>query len=405
MKILVVSQYFWPEEFRINDLAIELKKRGHEVCVLSGNPNYPTGKFNQGYGFKFSVENYHGVKIFRVPIIARGKASGFRLSLNYLSFALTASCFALFHKEKYDIIFAVNYSPITAVFPAIIYKKRFNKPLFLWVQDLWPESVYAAGKIKFTFIFPFLNNMVQYIYKNSNRILVQSEAFIPHLKEKGVSNKKIRYLPNWAEDIYCNCDIPKSKYQNILPEGFIVMFAGNIGEGQDFDSIIKAIEITRQFPEIKWVIIGDGRKKSWVKSEIVRLDLQNNVFLLGRYSVEEMPSFFIHADIMLVSLKDEDIFAMTIPGKVQSFLAFGKPIAAMLNGIGAAVIRKANCGYVANSGDYKMLASNIIDAYQQDPRILIEKGIYGKNYYTQCFSKDVIIDNLIGFFQENPELN
>jgi glycosyltransferase involved in cell wall biosynthesis len=401
MKILVVSQYFWPEEFRINDLAIELSERGHEVFVLTGNPNYPKGKFNQGYGFKFAVENYRGIKIYRVPIIARGNASGFRLAMNYLSFALTASCFALFHRDQYDIIFAVNYSPITAVFPAIVYKKRFNTPLFLWVQDLWPESISAAGKIKLNFLMPFLNKMVQYIYKNSNKILVQSEAFIPHVEEKGVNKEKISYLPNWAEDLYSNMDVPDLKYQNILSEGFIVMFAGNIGDAQDFESIIRAVEITRRFPEIKWVIVGEGRKKSWIKSEIVRLDLENTVFLLGRYPVEEMPSFFVHADILFLSLKDEGIFSMTIPGKLQSYLAFGKPIVGMLSGIGADVIRKANCGYVGNAGDYRMLANNIIEAYQQDSDILIKKGINGKNYYKQNFSKIVIIDNLVRMFEDS----
>jgi glycosyltransferase involved in cell wall biosynthesis len=400
MKILIVSQYFWPEDFRINDLAIELIARGNEVIVITGNPNYPKGKFDQGYGFKFSVENYRGIKIYRVPIIARGNASGFRLVMNYLSFALTASYFTLFHKERYDVTFAVNYSPITAVFPAIVYKKRFNTPLFLWVQDLWPESVSAAGKVKLNLIMLFLNKMVQYIYQNSNKILVQSEAFIPHVIERGVSKEKIRYLPNWAEDLYNNANVSKSKYKNILPEGFIVMFAGNIGDAQDFYSIFKAVEITRQFPKIKWIIIGDGRKKSWLKSEIIRLNLQNTVFLLGRYPVEEMPSFFIHADIMLLSLKDEDIFSMTIPGKVQSYLAFGKPIAGMLNGIGADVIRKANCGYVANAGDYTLLANNIIEAYQQNPNNLIKKGINGKDYYNEYFLKNVIIDNLVRIFQE-----
>ena len=178
------------------------------------------------------------------------------------------------------------------------------------------------------------------------------------------------------------------------------MFAGNIGEAQDFESIIEAAEKTKHIPEIKWIIIGDGRKRNWVETEINRLGLQENVFLLGRYPMKEMPSFFVHADIMLLSLKDEDIFSMTIPSKVQSYIAFGKPIAGMLNGIGAKVIQESKCGYIANAADYSSLANNIIIAYKQPPNVLLEMGLNGKNYYNLNFSKKVIIDNLLQTFQE-----
>lgn len=400
MKILIVSQYFWPEEFRVNDLALELVERGLDVTVLTGNPNYPKGSFYAGYGFKYSTENYQGIKILRVPIIPRGKNS-FTLTLNYFSYLLLGSIFALFHIRQYDKIFAVNFSPITATYPAIVYKWRQKKRLFLWVQDLWPESVLSTTNLKSKVITILLTIMVKHIYKNSDKVLVQSEAFIPSVKEKGVTDKQIRYMPNWAEDLYSDTsNISKHKYEDIIPTGFKVMFAGNIGEAQDFDSILKAAEITKHFQEIKWVIVGDGRKKSWVEGEIIRLGLQETVFLLGRYPVEAMPSFFVHADIMLLTLKDEDIFSMTIPSKVQSYMAFGKPIAGMLNGIGAKVLRTAECGYIANAGDYTALANKIILAYEQDYQILKQKGINGQNYYNQNFSKKVIIDNLMQIFQE-----
>lgn len=400
MKILIVSQYFWPEEFRINDLALDLIERGHGVTVLTGNPNYPKGKFYKGYGFKYSVEYYNSIKIIRVPIVPRGKNS-FTLVLNYISYLVSGSLFALFHMQQYDKIFAVNFSPITAIYPAIVYKWRQKKQLLLWVQDLWPESVSSAGKVKSQGVMTLLTKMVKHIYKNSDKILVQSEAFIPSVKEKGVTDEKIRYMPNWAEDIYSHTsNISKHKHEDIIPTGFKVMFAGNIGEAQDFDSILKAAEITKHFQEIKWVIVGDGRKKSLVEEEIIRLGLQETVFLLGRYPVEEMPSFFVHADVMLLTLKNETIFSMTIPSKVQSYMAFGKPIAGMLNGIGAKVIEEADCGYVSNAGDYRSLASNIILSYKQESKILQGKGNNGKNYYNKNFSKKVIIDNLIQIFQE-----
>ena len=300
MKILIVTQYFWPEEFRINDLAIDLVERGHDVTVLTGNPNYPQGKFYKGYGFRFSSEGFHGVKVYRVPIIARGSASGLRLALNYLSFLITGVLFAVFHKNRYDKIFAVNFSPITSVLPAVLFKKLHKLPMYLWVQDLWPESVTAAGKINSSFLNDFLTKLVKYIYRNSNKVLVQSEAFIPSVTEKGVRLGQLRYVPNWAEDLFSdNTLLSKNKFQHLIPQGFIVMFAGNIGEAQDFNSIIKAAVLTKDFPDIKWVVLGDGRKKNWVESEVMRLGLQTTVLLLGRYPVTEMPNFFVHADLKI----------------------------------------------------------------------------------------------------------
>lgn len=400
MNILIVSQYFWPEEFRVNDLAIDLVKRGNKVTVLTGNPNYPRGEFFKGYGFKFVTENYQGIAIYRVPIIPRGKNS-FTLVLNYLSFALAGSFFLLFHKVKYDKVFAINFSPITAVYPAIVYKKRHKKQLYLWVQDLWPESVSAAGKIKSNFVMKALTKMVRHIYKNSDRVLLQSEAFISSVEEKGVTKKQIGYLPNWAEDLYSDkSKVVPAKFENAIPKGFIVMFAGNIGEAQDFDSILKAAEITKQFPEIKWVIVGDGRKKAWVEAEIIRLGLQETFFMLGRYPMEEIPSFFVHADIMLLTLKKETIFSMTIPSKVQSYMASGKPIVGMLDGVGADVICNADCGYVGAAGDSLSLANNVGKAFRQESSVLLKMGENGKKYYDQNFSKEIIIDRLETIFKE-----
>lgn len=400
MKILIVTQYFWPEEFRVNDLAIDLVNRGNSVTVLTGNPNYPKGEFFKGYGFKFISENYQGIKIYRVPIVPRGNNS-ITLFLNYLSFALAGSIFSLFHKIKYDKIFAINFSPITAVYPAIIYKKRYKIQLYTWVQDLWPESVTAAGNIKSSFVLGILTKMVKHIYKNSDKVLLQSEAFVSSVKDKGVTENQIGYIPNWAEDLYSDkSKVFIEKYVNIIPKGFVVMFAGNIGEAQDFDSILKAAVLTKEFQDIKWVVVGDGRKKAWVESEIIRLGLQETFFLLGRYPMEEIPSFFVHADAMLLSLKNEYIFSLTIPSKVQSYMAFGKPIIGMLDGIGAAVIAKAACGYVSGAGDYRYLAQNVIKAYRQELNILLNMGVNGKKYYDSNFSKKIVVDRLIDIFNE-----
>src|SRR3989339_338552 len=187
MKILIVSQYFWPEEFRINNLAIDLIERGHEVTVLTGNPNYPKGKFFKGYGFKFVHENFQGVNVLRIPIIARGDGSSIRLVLNYFSFAFNGSLFALFLRQKFDVSLVFAISPITAVYPALVHKFFYKSKVNLWIQDLWPESVNAAGKINSSFILRCLTKMVRQIYKLSDKVLVQSESFFLSVEEKGVT--------------------------------------------------------------------------------------------------------------------------------------------------------------------------------------------------------------------------
>ena len=403
MKILIVTQYFWPESFRINDLAVELKERGHEVEVLTGKPNYPKGDFYKGYSF-FGKRNdeYKGVKVHRVPILPRGKGGSIRLALNYLSFVFSASLFIFMKREKYDVTFTFAISPITAVFPAILHKKLKRSKCHLWVQDLWPESVSAASSFKSGYILNQLEDMVKYIYDKVDMIHISSSGFRRSIEDKGDYRSKLLYLPNWAEDVYLNTSIiSNDKYQKIIPKGFIVMFAGNIGEAQDFESILNAAELTRSNSDIKWVIVGDGRKREWVESEVNRRSLQNTVVLLGRYPVEEMPNMFVHADLMLMTLKDEEIFALTLPSKIQSYMAFGKPIASMMNGEGNNVIKDANCGYIAPASDYRTLAKNIIKAYNENPEALLKMGENGRKFYSEYFNKSRVIDNLLESFSLN----
>lgn len=402
MKILIVSQYFWPEPFRINDLAIALKNKGHEVTVLTGKPNYPEGKIYNGYKFGgFLKEDYDGVEIIRVPLIPRGNGSGLRLAINYLSYVAIASLYVLLNKRKFDVSLTFAISPITQIYPALLHKKLYKSKACLWVQDLWPESVSAAGKVKKGTVYNILDKMVEHIYINTDKILIQSEAFYDSIKSKIDSDEKVSYVPNWAEDLFLDSkSVDKAKYKNLIPEGFIIMFAGNIGEAQDFDSIIKAAELTKENKEIKWVIVGDGRKRKFVESEVQRLGLTDTFFLLGRYPVEEMTNFFVHADIMLLTLKDEYIFSLTIPSKVQSYMAFGKPILAMINGIGEKVIQESGCGYVASAGDYIQLAQNAHNAYKESKDSLYEKGKNGKIYYNNNFEKEKILDNLIDIFNK-----
>lgn len=402
MNILIVSQYFWPENFRINDLAIDLKRRGHNVTVLTGKPNYPQGKIYSGYSiWSHNKDFYNEIEIIRVPIIPRGNGNGFRLVINYLSFAFSGSIYLLFNRRQFDVSLTYAISPITSVYPALIHKKIYKSKVYLWVQDLWPESVSAVGKIQSGFILKLLNQMVRKIYQSSDKILIQSSAFSESVMNKGVNANKIIYVPNWAEDLFVNpININKNKYKHLIPRGFIIMFAGNIGEAQDFDSLLKAAELTKDNKNIKWIIIGDGRRKNFVENEIIRLGITETVIILGRYPIEDMPNFFIHADIMLITLRDEYIFSLTVPSKIQHYLAFGKPILSMMNGIGSSIIEESDCGFAVSAGDYINLAKKAILAYKDSNASLTLKGENGKEYYLRNFSKEKIIDNIMQVMKE-----
>jgi glycosyltransferase involved in cell wall biosynthesis len=397
MDILIVSQYFWPESFRVNDFASSLVKLGHRVTVLTGKPNYPAGKIYGGYKFLgYQKESYNEVSVIRVPLIPRGNSNGFMLAVNYLSFILFSCIYVLFHSRRYDVTLTYGLSPVFQAYAAVLYKKLYKVRTFLWIQDLWPESVKAAGRLNSRYVYGVLEKMVVNVYSNVDGIFCQSPVFSDSILKKGVQLDKIFYAPNWAEDLYTNKDnINNEKYSSLMPKGFIVMFAGNIGESQDFDSVIKAAIILRKYQDVKWVIIGDGRKKKDVVKQISDNDLIGTVFLLGKFPVEDMPSMFVHADVMLTSLKDEYIFSLTIPSKIQSYMAFGKPILTMLNGIGSKVVKDADCGYTAHAGDYESLAKNVLLAKQADKNILAAKGQNGYQYYMKNFAKDIVISNII----------
>jgi len=401
MKILLVTQYFWPENFRINDLAIYLQQRGHQVTVLTGIPNYPSGHFFNGYGFfKKTTEQWHGVKIMRAPLIARGKSGGLRLALNYLSFAIFASFFGLVRVSKdFDIIFVHEPSPITVGFPAIVMKKLTGAPILFWVLDLWPESVSATGAVSQQWIIALLRRVTRWIYSKCDLVLLQSMGFIKHTKEMGVLNGQVRYFPSWAEELYRPIE-PTYEAKQSMPEGFCVVFAGNVGVAQDFGTILRAAEILKNDLRIKWVIIGDGRMLPWVRKEVLERGLEQSVHLLGRHPVEKMPKYFSVADVLLVSLKKDPIFSITIPGKIQSYLACGKPVIAMLDGEGARIIREANAGVACPAEDVQALVQAVVELSRLERKDLEVMGKNARQYYETHFDREVLFPQLEQWMRE-----
>ena len=406
MKILIVTQYFWPENFRINDLACELHARGHAVTVVTGIPNYPAGRFYPGYGWlRRRRENWNGIDIIRCALLPRGAGGGVRLALNYLSFALSASLLAPWRcRGEFDVIFAFEPSPITVALPAMVFKWLKRAPLLLWVLDLWPESLTAAGAVRSPAMLGLIGKMVRAIYRSCDVILAQSRGFVPRIEQMGAAPEKIRYFPSWAEIVFTAEPAARPGVKlPALPPGFRVMFAGNVGAAQGFASILDAATILKSHTDIHWVILGEGRMLEWARSEARARKLEASVHLLGAYPLELMPLFFRQADVMLVTLKHDPIFALTIPAKVQSYLACGRPIAAMLDGEGARIVTEAGAGLASPAGNPQALADNILAFNRMPAAAREDMGKAARNYYDLHFERGRLIAQFEGWLREAVE--
>ena len=402
MKVLIVTQYFWPENFRINDLAQGLTMIGHHVTVLTGKPNYPSGKFFDGYSFcGRNREMFARVEVIRVPLVARGEGGSIRLALNFLSFALFASLLGpLRCRGFFDVVFVYEPSPVTVGLPGLVMKFFKKAPILFWVQDLWPESLSATGAVRSSLVLDFVEAVVRFIYKGSDRILVQSRAFSEPIRKLGVNEDRIHYFPNSAEDFYRPMSGGDLAHIGGLPNGFRVMFAGNIGTAQSFETILSAAETLREHREIHWIILGDGRQARWVQEEVSKRNLSQCVHLLGRYPMESMPEWFARAEVLLVSLRKDPIFALTIPSKIQSYMACGRPILASLEGEGARIVEEAQAGIVVPPEDASALAKAVLQLSLMRPSERETLGQNGRRYFLQEFDRDTLLVRLDSWMKE-----
>lgn len=395
MRILVVTQYFWPESFRVNDFILGLKEQGHEVIVFTGKPNYPSGSFFEGYSlFGRSKEIWNSIPVYRSGLIPRGNGKGFRLILNYFSFAFLGCWKAIFLSIQADVVIAYQQSPVTAALPAIVFKRKNKARMFLYIQDLWPESVIATTHIKNSFVVKMLGKLTDYIYANSDSILVQSKAFIDFLTARKVGRSKIFYLPNSTDKFYRKVN-KNTAYAKYFSGEMNIVFAGNIGEAQSFETLVSAAKLVRQKDKgIVWIIIGEGRKKAEIQKLVEEEGIEDVFKFIGSFDQEKMPFFFANADVLLISLKKDFIFSLTIPTKLQSYLACAKPVIGSLDGEGRLIIDNANCGLTSPAEDPDGLAQNILKFRNMAVSEREQLAANALDYFEKEFKRDTLLNRL-----------
>lgn len=400
MRVLIVSQYFWPESFRINDVASTMLKQGIVVEVLTGKPNYPTGNLFPGYRVLGCQREMHqGVTISRIPLVVRG-SGGWRLALNYLSFVLSGLLFGpwILRKKKFDVIFIYAPSPILQAIPATFLGWLKGCPVVLWVQDLWPESLSATGYVQNRQVLAVVQQAVRFIYRHVDLLLVQSRAFEESVRALA-SRTPIIYYPNSVDASFCNPDSGMKPELPVLDSGFNIVFAGNIGSAQAVQVIVEAAALLREYPTIRFVLLGSGSEFESMQEQIRERQL-GNIHLAGRFPVEAMPYLLSKASGLLVTLADRPIFAATVPNKIQAYMAVGRPIVACLNGEGARLVEEAEAGVTVPAEDAVGLADAVLRLYRMPHETLEQFGVNARAYYRAHFDHEKLVSELIVYLRD-----
>lgn len=387
-EILVVCQYYYPEEFRINDICDELSKRGYNVTVLTGLPNYPKGKVLKEYKFfKKRSERINGVKVLRVTEFGR-RNNSISLFLNYLSFMIFSSIKVLFMRKKFDIVLAYQLSPITMVYPATLYKK-FNKvPLIVYCCDIWPESMKNKIKDEKNYLYSKVSNFSRRMYSSADHIAVSSKSFIDYLYDKHKISKSIMsYIPQHAEDKYLEIKAKVNKDRQHF------VFMGNIGIAQDTEIIVKAAHLISNVYDFQIHFVGDGSFLGELKEITHELNMDKNVIFHGRKPLSEMDKYYELADVCLITLNNDSYIGNTVPSKLQGYMAAGKPVIGAISGSAKDLIEESNCGRCVESGDIEGLKTVFIDFFEglADFKKL---GINGRNFFLENFTKEKYINEI-----------
>lgn len=389
--ILVISQYFYPEPFRINDICLEWVARGYKVTVLTGIPNYPEGKFYPGYSWsKKRKETWNGIDIIRIPLIARGKRA-VGLMLNYLSFLVSGFFWKLFAKVDADLVFTFEVSPMTQALIGVWYAKRKKIPHYIYVQDLWPESVISVTGVKSSLVIRPINKMVDYIYRNSQKILVTSPSFAKVVAQRVQEPEKVVYWPQHAEEFYR--PVPRRPIPEIPEDGrFKIIFTGNIGQAQGLGVLPQTAKLLKEkgISSVQFVLVGDGRYKETLLTQIRETDVEDMFLMIPRQPAERIPYMLAACDAAFISFMEDPLFEKTIPAKLQSYMACGMPIVAAASGETARIIEEARCGICVQIGNSQALAAGVEEMMNAENKNDLSKS--ARAYFEEHFEKQRLMD-------------
>lgn len=386
MKILIVTQLYYPEQFQINEIAPELVRRGHDVTVLTGRPNYPQGEIYEGYK-NIRREEISGVKIIRVPIHPR-KHGPFHLAWNYLSYVVLGNRAARKLPEGFDLILSYQLSPVTSLYPAVTYKKKHGTPILNYCLDIWPESAQAHVRSDKGILYRFICRISRKLYQQCDHIAVTSRPFIDYLSEKnGIDVHRMSYIPQHADDSYLSLDL--SSTDNGVVD---FMYAGNLGQAQRIDVIIKAAKEINS-DNFKIHIVGEGSVREELEKLAKDLQVYSKVIFYGNQKRDDMPDFYRKADALLITLRGNNFVGNTMPGKLQVYMTCGKPIFGAINGAANETIEQAQCGQCTEAGDYKGLAA-IMKEYIEHPEKYSQCGENARQFFMKHFTLEIFMNHL-----------
>ena len=403
MNILIVCQYFYPENFRINDIAAEWIERGHNVSVVTGIPNYPEGRFYKGYSYRKNREEvYKGINIHRLFLIPRGK-NKVGIVLNYLSFMLSGLIWAHTTRTKADVIFSFETSPMTQLLIGTRYARRKHIRHIVYIQDLWPENVEVVGGIHNPLIIRPLDSMVKYIYRNADLVLATSPSFVDLIidrmntdkkKSENDLSEKVIYWPQYAEEFYK----PVAKPGNSVSDNICkIVFTGNIGYAQGLEILpgcAACLDKLGYRDKVKFILVGDGRARKDLQKLIQDSKVTDMFEFRGRKKPEEIPGILAECDLAFLSFSENKIFSATIPAKLQSYMACAMPILAVATGETKRIIDTAECGFCSKTGDEKALADSIEGFMNLLPEEIRKMSVNSLNYYREHFDRKMLMDKM-----------
>lgn len=380
-RILIYTNHFYPEQFKINEIVEWLSIKDSHIRIITGLPNYPSGKIIKEYSNIYK----DNIIVNRLFLIPRGSGSNLMLIINYVSYFISCFFFTIYialFKKKYDVVFVHHTSPIFIAFHPVIYSFFKKTKKILWDLDIWPESLQAVGVVKSSYIISTLEIIVKWVYSKYDSILVSSKSLCSVVKQR--FDGRIIYFPNWADKVIEDNKIDYKNSFSINTKKFNIVYTGNIGKSQNFKSLLKTIENVDD--NIHWTFVGDGRFKSQLINLIDHKNLNAKVSFIDQVNIDLIPSIVSKVDSLFLSLKSDVIFSKTIPAKLQTYMALGKPIIGVLSGEGAKLIVDSDCGIVEENYNYEELAKKINSFASKNSSELIKKGENAKKYYSKHFS-------------------